>query len=272
MSEPLSHTNYHDNSFNLDQAGDYVLLIQVKTASFDFAVLYNNRLLVYVQDTTVDELSAPRHLRGLLSATYKKVIIGLPATGLTLVPDDLYSDEQVGAFARFLDVQENENVLAERLDSQNHIIYKTGAEIISSVEKFGVQNIVYGAQGWIKTIAGSNPPNSNLYLHIGGHTVHILYFSFGRLRFYNTFEFKNPDELVYFTTLVAEELSLAHEATTVLISGNAAEWDANLTRLKEFYPKVELNNLQALELPAQTAAHKILALAALSLCGSSEAN
>jgi len=270
MSDTLSHTNYHDNSFNLDQAGNYVLLIQVKEASFDYAVVHDNRLLVYVQNSPVDELSNPKHLRGLLSASYKKVVAGLPAVALTLVPDALCGDEQVSAFARFLDVQENEMVLAEPLDAQNKLIYKTGAELISAVEKFGLQNTVYTAQGWIRAIANSSPPNGNLYLNMAGDTVHFLYFSFGKLRFYNRFEFKNPDELVYFTARVTEELTLNAEETTLCISGDAYEWDANLTRLKEFYAKVELNGLQLLELPSQVAAHKILPLAALSLCGSSE--
>jgi len=271
MSETLSHTNYHDNSFNLDQAGDYVLLIQVKNASFDFAVVHDNRMLVYVQDTPVDELSTPRHLRGLLSAAYKQVIIGLSATALSLVPQAVYHDDQIAAFARFLDVRENENVLTAQLENENYIIYKTGGDIISAVEKFGLHNVVYTAQGWIKAIAGSNPPNGTLYLDISGDTVQLLYFSFGRLRFYNAFEFKNPDELAYFTTLVAEELSLDARETKLRISGEAYEWDANITRLKEFYANAELNNMQVLELPPQVAAHKILALAALSLCESSEA-
>jgi len=270
MSEPLSHTNYHDNSFNLDQAGNYVLLIQLKEPSFDYAIVHDNRLLVYVQNTPVSELSSPKHLHGVLSASYKKVVIGLFATALTLVPDSLYDDDQASAFARFLDVQDDENVLAEPLDGQNHLIYKTGADIISAVGKFAAYQVVYTAQGWVKAITNSSPPNSNLYLNIAGDMVHLLYFSFGSLRFYNRFEFKNADELVYFTACVTEELALSAEETTVIVSGDVYEWDENVTRLKEFYANVQLNSLQVLELPSQVAAHKILPLAALSLCGSSE--
>lgn len=270
MSEPLSHTNYHDNSFNLEQAGNYVLLIQVKEASFDYAIVHDNRLLVYVQNTPLDELSNPKHLRGVLSASYKKVVIGLSATALTLVPDSLYNNDQAAAFGRLLDVQENESVLAEPLDGQNHLIYKTGANIFSAVEKFAAYNVVYTSQGWIKAIAGSSPPNSDLYLNIAGDTVHLLYFSFGNLRFYNRFEFKNADELVYFIACATEELALNAEETNLIVSGDAYEWDVNVTRLKEFYANVKLNGLQVLELPSQVAAHKILPLAALSLCGSSE--
>jgi len=270
MSEPLSHTNYHDNSFNLEQAGNYVLLIQVKEASFDYAIVHDNQLLVYVQNTPPDELSSPKHLRGVLSASYKKVVIGLSATALTLVPNGLYDNDQAAAFGRLLDVQDDETILAEPLDGQNHLIYKTGAGIISAIEKFGLDNIVYTAKGWIKAIAGSSPPNSDLYLNIAGDTVHLLYFSFGSLRFYNRFEFKNADELVYFTACVTEELALSVQETTLFVSGDVYEWDDTVTRLKEFYTNVQLNSLQVLELPSQVAAHKILPLAALSLCGSSE--
>jgi hypothetical protein len=272
MSENLSHTNYHDSTFNLDQAGNCILLIQVKAASFDYAIAQDNRLMVYVQNTPLDELTNPKHLRNLLSAPYKKITIGLPAAALTLVPESLYSEDQVAAYARFLDVQQNEKVLAQPIDDQNQVIYKSGAELISAVEKFGFQNTVYTARGWIKAIAGSNPPNSNLYLDLDGETVQFVYFSFGKLRFYNRFEFKNSDELVYFTALVSEELNLVAGETTLVISADAIEWDRNLTRLKEFYPNIQLNNLQILELPPQIAAHTILPLAALSLCGSSEAH
>jgi hypothetical protein len=269
MSETLSHTNYQDNSFNLDQAGNYILLIRVNDGSFDYAIAHDNRLLVYVQDTPLDELANPKHLRGLLSAPYKNITIGLPAMALTLAPDSLYNEEHVGGYAKFLDVHENEKVLAQPFDDQNKIIYKTGADIISALDRFGLQNTVYAAQGWTKAIANSSPPNSNLYLDIQTNAVQFLYFSFGKLRFCNTFEFRSPDELVYFTTLVAEDLSLNAGEINLIISGNAFEWDANLTRLKEFYPKAELNSLQVLELPSQIAVHKILSLAALSLCGSS---
>ena len=270
MSETLSHTNCHDNSFDLNQAGNYVLLIRVNDGLFDYAIAHDNRLLVYVQGTPLDELLNPKHLSGLLSASYKKIIIGVPAMALTLVPNSLYDEEHVGGYAKFMDVHENEKVLAQPFDDQNKIIFKTGADLISAVERFGLQNTVYAAKGWAKAIANSSPPNSNLYLDIQTGTVQFLYFSFSKLRFYNTFEFKSPDELVYFMTLVAQELSLKATETTLVISGDVFEWDDNFTRLKEFYPNAGLNPLQALELPSQIAAHKILSLAALSLCGSSE--
>ncbi|MDB5131424.1 MAG: hypothetical protein JWR02_1173 [Mucilaginibacter sp.] len=270
MSEENNHNNYHDNNFNLNEAPGYTLLLQVGAASFDYAIVHENRLLVYVQNTSIDELVNPKHLKSLLSANYKKVVIGLPAVGLTLIPNSLYSDERAAAYARFLDVGENEKALVQPLDNENKIIYKTSAATVSAVEKFGLQNAVYAAKGWVKTVADSDPANENLYLELGNEKVHFLYFLSGKLQFYNTFEFKNPDELAYFAALVCEELHLSAQDTTLILSGNVSAGDAQVSRLKDFYPKVELNNLRVVELPGQVAPHKILSLAALSLCESSE--
>jgi hypothetical protein len=270
MSDDNNHNNYHDNNFNLNEAPGYTLLLQVGATSFDYAVVHENRLLVYVQNTSIEELTNPKHLKSLLSANYQKVVVGLPAAALTLIPDSLYSDDHAAAYARFLDVREDERVLVHPLDNENKIIYKTSAATVSAVEKFGLQNAVYTAKGWLKAIADSNPANENLYLELGSESVQFLYFSFYKLRFYNIFEFKNPDELVYFAALVCEELNLNNQDVTLVLSGDVSAGDAQMSRLKEFYPKVELNNLRVVELPGQIAPHKILSLVALSLCESSE--
>jgi hypothetical protein len=266
-----NNNNYTDSSFNLYQAYSYTLLLQVEASSFSYAIVHNNRLLVSAQNCDIDELAHPKQLSDLLGATYKKVIIGLPATGLTLVPKSLFSEEHVADFARFLDVKANEKVFAQKLDDQNLIIYKTNADLVAAVEKFNLQNTVYNAEGWIKIIAKSAPPNNKLYLEIGNNTVQFVYFAEGALRFYNTFEFKNEDELVYFTSFVCEELNLKPQYSVLVLSGDIDAGDNNMNRVANFYPKIEINSLRVLELPSQIASHKFLALAALSLCGSSEA-
>ncbi len=266
MSEDNNHNNYHDSNFNLNEALGYTLLIQTKATTFDYAIVDDSRLLVYVQNNPVDELANPKHLKSLLAANYKKVVIGLPATGLTLVPDSLYSDEHAAQYARFLDIGDNEKVLVQQLNNDNKIIYKTAASAVAMVERFGLQNIAYTTKGSIKAIADSYPPAGNLYLELSKDTVQFLYFASGKLRFLNTFEFKNADELVYFTALACDELNLNVQDVTLILSGNVSSGDVHMNRLKDFYPKVELNTLQVVELPAQVAAHKILSLVALSSC------
>ena len=263
--------NYTDNTFNLYQAYSYTLLLQVEPTSFSYAVVNDNHLLVSAQNCDLQELFQPMALSDLLSATYKKVIIGMPASGLTLIPNSLFREERLSGFARFLDVKEDEKVFAQPLDDINAIIYKTNSRLVSAVERFGLQNTVYAAKGWIKSIGSSNPQNNNLYVEVSKDKVQLLYFSLNALRFYNIFEFRGEDELAYFASFVAEELNLKPQNITLVISGDVTAGDKNLTRLAYFFPKIELNGLKVLELPGQIQSHKILALAALSLCGSSVA-
>jgi hypothetical protein len=262
--------NYHDDNFDLYQAYSYTLLLQLEATSFSYAIVYKHRLLVLAQDNDLQKLADPRQLSELLSATYKKVIVGLPATGLTLVPNSLFREDQIANFARLLDVKDDDKVFAQTLDDQNMIVFKTPGALVSAAEAFNLQNAVYTGRGWIKAIEKTSPPGDNLYLEIDKETVQFLYFSSGNLRFYNIFEFKNEDELAYFTSFVAEELNLKPQQTTLVLSGDVDTDDKNMSRLADFFATVELNNLGVIDLPGQIATHKMLALAALTLCASSE--
>src|ERR1700754_4851177 len=117
--------NYHDDSFSLDEADSYTLLIQIDKISFSYAITYQDKLIACADMHPLDELSNPQELLDLLSAKYKQVVIGLPANGFTLVPESLFRQDHVTSFARFLDVKSNEKVSAQQLDGENIIIYKT---------------------------------------------------------------------------------------------------------------------------------------------------
>lgn len=260
------HHNYLDSNFNLKMADSYTLLVQLKATAFSYAVVNDNSLLVFAQNCALKELDNQEQLINLLSANYKKVVIGLPATGLTLVPNALFSRENLVGFAALLDAKDSEKVFAQTLDDQNAIVYKAAAATLASAEQLGFQNTVYTAKGWIKAVANSAPPSDKLYLEISGNTVQFLYFYWGSLRFYNTFEFHNADELAYFTGLVAGELYLNPAETILVLSGDTAADNSNFIRLTDFFGRVILNETQVLDLPAEVVPHQFLALAALSLC------
>ncbi|RCH56125.1 hypothetical protein DJ568_05100 [Mucilaginibacter hurinus] len=264
MNEPVY--NYQNESFSLEQAGNYTFLLQLNTGSFTFAVVHNNKLMASGQAVT-SELTQPDKFKSVLSANYNKVVVGLPAAGFTLVPESIYNDAQAQNFARFLNVQTDESVFIQKLDSENRIVYKVTALITEAADVLGLENTTFGAKGWIKAIAGSNPADDILYADINGSKVSFLYYHYGKLRYYNAFDFFNPDELAYYATLVTNQLKLQPKRTGVCLSGDVAKGDENAARLAEFFGVIDTINLQILQLPPQVEPHQILSLASLSLCG-----
>lgn len=257
---------YHDDNFSLDKTEDYTLLIQVEDKSFSYAISNNGSLIAWAENYPFDELSDPQELLDLLSAKYKQIVIGLPAHSFTLVPTELFTADRLPNFARFLDVKPDSKVLAQTLDQENIIVYKTNDTIVKAAEEFGIRNTVFTSKGWLAAIARNNAGNNDLYLNIEKDKVEISYFASNKLRFYNSFEFKEADELAYFTVLVAKELNLEPKSTSLYLSGDLEVNDKILSRLAEFFAKAEVNNLEVLQLPAEVVPHRVLSIAALSLC------
>ena len=263
---------YTSNDLSLNQAHSYTLLLQVDSDSFNYAVVMNKQLLAWGENFDLEELRDPQQLRDVLTAGYKQVIIGVHATGLTLLPKNLFDGSRITDIARLLDVSSNEKVMAEALNSQNMIIYKVDEVLTYALKNLDHQKIIYADAGWINAISNNYPLSTDLYLNIGDSRVSLLNFKGPNLRFYNTFVFKNHEELAYFCALVAKELDIQPENARLILSGDINATDRYFTYLKEFFAEVKLNTVQVLDQPFNSGSHKILGLSALLLCASSEEN
>jgi len=269
MSEHIY--KFRDSNLSLYQVNSgYTLLMQIYPESFSYAITYQNRLMAWATDCALGILDDPGDEHELLTFDYKNVVTGLQSTGFTLIPNALFNEDKVANIARFLDVKPNEKVFAQPLDDDNHIIFKVNQAVVETAEIFGLQKAVFMAKGWVNAIANNHPHDYNLYLNIDNDQLEVLHFTAGKLRFYNTFEFKNPDEAVYYTAFVAKELQLIPKNISVVLSGDIKLGDKNASRLAEFFNGVELNHALPLDLPAEVLPHQILAFAALTLCASSE--
>jgi hypothetical protein len=271
----MSNRNYQylDPDFSPEKTKKYTLLVKADNATFSFAITDKNKLLVLTGGHDIDELNSATDENDFLFKSYKQTIIGLAGNAFTFVPVSLFDPEKVADFARFLDVKATEKVFSQPFDADNQVIFKVGEPVLSViVDKFDLKDVVFEPKGWATAIAGNGPSNSDLFLNITGETVEILNFKDNKLRFYNTFEFQNEDELVYFTSFVAGELQLAPESISLILSGEVEPDDKNYNRLGEFFNKVELNGARVVNMPAQFTSYSSLALTALTLCGSSGAH
>lgn len=260
---------YRHESFNLNLAYHYTLVLQINNTDFTLAIIYHDKLLALSASQPISELAHPGAVTDVVFADYKNIVVGIEPDGFTLIPFELYNTERIADIARYLDVTEDRKVLAQQLDDDNFVIYKVRSNIISAVEKLDLQHCVFAARGWINIIGASEPSNSNLYLNIEANVVEILAFKNQKIALYNTFEYHTPDDLVYFTALAANNLNIPQRDSKLILSGAEGINAEIKDRLSAYFPVVEQNTLMAVELPQALNNGIALKLTALQLCVSS---
>jgi hypothetical protein len=261
------HT-YRDSTLNMAEADNYTLLVQVDGDSFAYAIVDDKLLLACETNCELSELADPKQLYERLTADYKKTIISLPSNGFVLIPVSLFDANNIAEYARLLDVKDNEKVIAQSLDSQNHVVYKVAERLYNIITNYGIKNVVFAPKGWMHAIDRSEPSITDLFLNINGNQVEFAYYKKNRLRFYNKFEFTTTEDLIYYTIFVTDELELKQQSTALIISGSINEEYELYRRLSEYFQVVMINDIGVLELPASIPSYQILSLSALSLCAS----
>ncbi len=269
MSE-INYTFRHID-FNLIQAYYYTLVLQVSSKSFTYAVFYDDRLMALAVDCDLKQLADPTDMVDEIFANFKDIVIGIDADAFTLIPVELYQQERVTEYARFLDVKPDERVFAQQLDTDNFVVYKISNYVITAIEKFGYSPCVYSGKGWINAIADKLASNKAIYINIEDKQAEMLHFNDGKIRLYNKFGFTTTDDLAYSVSLVFRETGIDQKDVQLSLSGMSPQIEEYLSRLTEFFPHTETNTLKIAELPAELNSGKLLKLSALLLCVSSEA-
>lgn len=258
--------NYHDEAFGLDAAANYTLMVQLHRNSFTYAITEGSKLLVCESGHPLEELSAPEELTDIFEADYKQVIAGLPATAFSLIPVQVYDEAAVADYARLLNVQTTENVLTQKLDSENYIVYKADAKLVNLAKiRFGLANTVFNSNGWIKAVKDI-PADDILFVNLLDSRIELLYYRYQKIRYYNSFEYGNNDDVIYFAALAAKAINMEPTDLRLYLSGAVESDDMLIAAASQYFKSVELNTISLVALPKEIEAQQILSLTALSLC------
>lgn len=263
--------NYYDPEFNADEAYGNGLLILITGDAFSFAVIQSdtNKILVWGEQYSLAELSRPDILEQILTAKYSSVKIGVQSLAFTIIPQELFEYNDLGQYAQFISKQAADTILVNKLDDDNFVVFKLDAAIADAVSvHFSVDMVYFAGKAWIAGVNFSRPYNQPLYVNAEGNILQLLYLNNGKLRFYNAFEFNNPDEVMYYIILTANELELNLDSTSVILSGDISVSDNKIHRINDLLPKVYFNQNHVVVLPEGFILHQILMLAGLLLCES----
>ncbi|MES2275895.1 MAG: DUF3822 family protein [Bacteroidota bacterium] len=254
---------YKSDGFSLAKAHDSGLFIKACKAEFSILIVEDGRLLAWKDKCALTELAENEDLGDILTAPFKTVVVGLTPDALTLVPTELFAEENTLDFARFLDVKAEDRVFATQLDEENQVVCKIDHNITDALaSRFSLQDTVPTYRGWLAAIAGSGPSNNSIYIDVNCGQVTLANFNGGKLRFYNSFAVSDINDILYYSLFAAGQLELQPDYTSLVVSGNCPASDFD--KLNEFFRIVKYNDLKVVDVPMGVPAHQILALAALA--------
>lgn len=263
--------NYYDPEYDPQVTEGNELLLMLNNENFAFIVLQTDtkKVLVWGEGYEHEELKEPTILTTVLNAQYSDVKALVATKSFTVIPTDLFNEADLNEYGRFLTLEPEDTLLVNDIDSGTKVIFSVSDALIKALdERVDNGSIYFTGKAFAAAINFGRHDNSNLYLHIEGNQMHLLYFKNALFSFYNRFEFANADELMYFTVLTANRLDLNLDETSVILSGEVNISDKKIHRLSDMLPKVYLNQTQIVLLPQGFLPHQILLLSGLTLCGS----
>lgn len=236
--------NYSDSDFyQLDTAG-FQLLITLNEEYFSYAIRDNltQNLVKVITNQSVATLFNDLINTNLFSSDYQKTIIAVQSNSFCLIPESIFNEEDTSEYAAFLSVKEADLILTDHIENgQNKVIYTFPEQLIRQIEvHFPSAEIVFAEKSWIKTACKSADINQSLHLYLTEKRLHILLPEQGNIRFYNQFDCSTTDELVYYTALVASQLQLNPEETTLILSGRIETETEQILCLQQYFKAVVL--------------------------------
>lgn len=279
MNNPILFT---DDQFNPQNAGACHLLIHLETSSYSYAIIdkKNGRLNVVAKNyfpANTSAFSALNRLEILIAENefvnleFEKVKISLQTQAFTFVPQELYSQDDLPQYSKFLGAQPDSILIDTDIhpfDIKN--IYAVDAEVENILRKSFTDVLIVSQANPL--IAGMNNLKKNgntgeLFLNFSHDSFEAAVIKGDTLQFYNIFEITNSDEFNYFLLNLIDELSINREQA-VIISGDIDSQSEHYTRLQKYFDRIYfsepmINNAEAFD---GFKSHAFFSLLSLDLC------
>jgi hypothetical protein len=246
-----------NDALSIERIAEYALCLKIGAGWLELAVLNttNRRFLSYEQYQLHPEADLATAVGAVIdnhayaSAGYwKKVMLISGDPCFSFVPQEFYADEHAADFlkanARFPAI--GSYVLTYLHRSQNMVnVFAMNRQVADLVEsKFpqaDFQFVNYAScmvEGLLAT--PDKLDSRHLHLFVGRKLLSIAFFRNGSMHFLNSFEFSTPDDVLYFTLLVAGEHGLAQEEAQLVVRGEVTGYSALMGKLRECFRHVHM--------------------------------
>ncbi|MBP6334826.1 MAG: DUF3822 family protein [Bacteroidia bacterium] len=224
----------------------------------------------------LEQLSRNSHL--LRNYEFSKAIVGIFSNTYTLVPDAVFKqgDEEKYLQFNFKNSDNQQKFFSRHINSFHlHTVFGISKELHREIfHLFEEPEMLHLSSALLEAaqLQSRGKKEKALYLNIRKGTIDIIVFEGKKLLLMNTYATPSPDDLLYFTLLVCDQLELDQEAISIRICGEVEKESPAYKLLSQYF-----RNLQLLQRPSnlpfsyhfdKVPAHHHFSLFSLALCES----
>ncbi len=188
----------------------------------------------------------------VLTSTYDEIVVLHGNSFNTFVPTALFDANYPGSYLQYntkvfetdffavdeLDSYELNNVYVPMMNVNNFLIDQFGAFEYKNANSVLVSKLLD---------ASKNIDDKQVYVHFQDNNFEIVVVRNQKLLLYNSFEYKTPEDFLYFLLFTMEQLFLNPETARIYLLGKVTENDANYTIAYTYIRHLALLNTQPLQ-------------------------
>ncbi|WP_423149475.1 DUF3822 family protein [Rubrolithibacter danxiaensis] len=268
-----------ESSFSIENTGNCNLLLRISDTSLSYAIVSaEEKELKVLFHSALEDVEGKRSGDffkddRLLNQPFAKIQAAVETSAFTFIPAELYSEDNLQDYSRFIGAHANSKFLVSDLK-------RTGAKCISAfpapqlnaLETLFSQVELYNpALPLIESLLSATIATGwQLLLQFNSTNFEVLILNDGKLHLYNIYSIQTATDFNYFLLLILQQLNLKPEILQLTISGEIEKNDDKYAVLQKYFKKITLANPDNFikedgffkEIPP----HRFFGLLSLSLC------
>ena len=236
---------------DLNKSEQYILSIRLSADGFSFSIHHpQNEDVSYTSYAVNSSYSMTANVKKMFATTeelgrsYETVNVLIDTPRFTLVPFDLFEDEQTEEFFHLnFPKKENETILCNIL-GKNNVALLFGVDKHTHqllAEQFPQARIFASISPLLEHFHTRSRENDtkNLYVHFHASQMDVFAFDKGKLLLTNTFQCKQIPDKVYYMLYIWQQLGFSQEKDQLWLAGNIEAEEELMTELNKFIRNVK---------------------------------
>ena len=196
------------------------LFIEIGSNNYSYALVNANqdeKYEVHHSDTLIfNDLE-----KDILQTSFNDTKISLDCKKFTFIPSEIFNSEDLSAYIPYLQATSNETIFTNHLPELGFTaIYALENILLDKVEKYFPQAQIYPQfMPFLLATKEIKNQKNQLFANFKSDRLEIALYKNDKFQFYNSFQFENGDEAIYFILLAVQQNALILADLEILLSG-----------------------------------------------------